>query len=226
MPDLAADCPMAHMADEEVIKEVRKKYENLAVVCYINSTAEIKTWADVCVTSANAVKIVKALPNKNIFFTPDRNLGRYISTLVPEKNFILNNGFCPTHEKIKADEVSEAKRLHPEAEVLAHPECNEQVLALADYIGSTAGIIKHARESKAKVFIICTECGVDYKLQKENPEKRFYYPHGVPTCPNMKKNTLEKILHVLQTGKNEIHVTEELRENAKKPLEKMLLLAK
>lgn len=226
MPDLGADCPMAHMADAETIQKMREKYEDLAVVCYINSTADLKQYSDVCVTSANAVKIVKALPNKNIFFIPDRNLAHYIASQVPEKNFVYNEGFCPTHERMQADEVLEVKEEHPNALVLSHPECRTEVLEISDYIGSTSGIIKYATESEEKEFIICTEEGVSYKLHQNNPDKKFYFPKSVPTCPNMKKNTLEKILHVLETGENAVQVTEELRKASVKPLERMLELAK
>lgn len=226
MPDLGADCPMAHMADKETIQKMRDTYDDLAVVCYINSTAELKQYSDVCVTSANAVKIVKALPNKNIFFIPDRNLAHYIASQVPEKNFVYNEGFCPTHERMEAEEVQKVKETHPHALILSHPECRNEILDISDYIGSTSGIINYATESPEKEFIICTEEGVSYKLCKNNPDKKFYFPETVPTCPNMKKNTLEKILHVLQTGENEVHVAEELREASKKPLERMLVLAK
>ena len=226
MPDLEADCPMAHMADEKTIQEMRAKYDDLAVVCYINSTAELKKYSDVCVTSANAVQIVKALPNKYIYFIPDRNLAHFVADMVPEKEFVYNEGFCPTHERMQAEEVIEAKKEHPQAQVISHPECRKEVLELSDYIGSTSGIIKYASASDCKEFIVCTEEGVLYKLQKENPDKQFYFTRTVPVCPNMKKNTLEKILHVLKTGENEVHVPEELRESSRKPLEKMLELAK
>ena len=196
MPDMNADCPMAHMAEIETIKKVRSEYDDLAVVCYINSTAALKEYSDVCVTSANAVKIVKELPQKNIFFIPDRNLAHYVASQVPEKNFVYNNGFCPTHERIEAEDV-----------------------------GSTSGIINYVTESDCQEFIVCTEEGVGYKLKTQNPDKTFYYPDRLPVCPNMKKNTLEKILHVLKTGENEVHVSDALRENSKKPLEKMLELA-
>jgi quinolinate synthase len=226
MPDLSADCPMAHMADASTIQKMREAYDDLAVVCYINSTAELKQYSDVCVTSANAVKIVKALPNKNIFFIPDRNLAHYIASLVPEKHFVYNEGFCPTHERMQVEEVLEEKKKHPQAQILSHPECREEILKVSDYIGSTSGIIKYATESEGKEYIICTEEGVLYKLQQNNPDKKFYFPESIPVCPNMKKNTLEKVLHVLETGENEVHVSEELRVNSVKPLEKMLELAK
>jgi len=226
MPDMSADCPMAHMADAETIQKMRETYDDLAVVCYINSTAELKRYSDVCVTSSNAVKIVKNLPNKNIFFIPDRNLAHFIAEQVPEKHFIYNEGFCPTHERMQAEEVAELKEKYPEALVLAHPECNKELLALADYIGSTSGIIDFATESEKKEFIVCTEEGVLYKLQQNNPEKEFYFPSTIPTCPNMKKNTLEKVLEVLEHGTNQVELPEEVRVEAVKPLEQMHELAK
>lgn len=226
MPDLTADCPMAHMASPETIRAMRQKYEDLAVVCYINSTAELKEYSDVCVTSANAVQIVKALPNQNIFFIPDRNLAHFVAEQVPEKHFVYNEGYCPTHEKMAAEEVEKAKAEHPGAEVLAHPECCPAVREIADYLGSTSGIIQYATESDGQEFIICTEEGVGYELELKNPQKKFYYPQTLPVCKNMKKVTLEKVLHVLKTGENEVHVSDERREKSRKPLERMLELAK
>ena len=226
MPDMAADCPMAHMAAAEKIQKVREEYDDLAVVCYINSTAELKRHSDVCVTSANAVQIVKALPNKNIFFIPDRNLAHYIAEQVPEKHFIYNEGFCIVHEYMEVEEIKEAKAAHPEAEVLSHPECPPAVLAMSDYIGSTTGIIKQAGITDAKEMIICTESGVLYELEKRYPDKKFYFTETLPVCRNMKKVTLEKVLHVLQTGENEIFVDEVVRQESRKPLERMLELSK
>lgn len=173
MPDETADCPMAHMADEKKIQMVRSQYEDVAVVCYINSTAELKVHADVCVTSANAVKIVKALPNKEIYFIPDGNLGRYVASQVPEKKFIFNDGFCPIHHKLTVQAVKDAKEKYPEAEFLVHPECQTDVLELADYIGSTSGIIDYATASELKEFIIGTEKGVLYELKKKIPIRCF-----------------------------------------------------
>lgn len=226
MPDAQANCPMAHMVLKEEVERARREYEDLAVVCYINSTAEIKSWSDVCVTSANAVKIVRNLPNKNILFIPDKNLGRYVAEQVPEKNVVLVKGFCPVHEKMPADEIAALKEKHPGAEILAHPECSEAVLNLADYIGSTSGIISYASESQKKEFIIATEIGVRYELEKRNPGKAFYFPATKPICSDMKKITLDKILHVLRTGENRASVPAELAESAGKTLERMLMLAK
>lgn len=225
MPDAKADCAMAHMLLKEEVDAVKAQYDDLATVCYINSTAEIKTWCDVSVTSANALKIVKNLPQKNILFVPDKNLGRYIQEQVPEKNIILVKGFCPIHNFMKVEELKELKAEHPEAELLVHPECPKEIVELADYAGSTSGIIDYAAKSDKKEFIIGTEIGVEHKLCRENPEKRFYFPKTVPVCKDMKTVTLEKILHVLKTGENEVFVSEEKAAKASKTLERMLELA-
>ena len=226
MPDVSADCPMAHMVTEGRIQELREKYDDLAVVCYINSTAELKCQSDVCVTSSNAVKIVKALPNKNILFIPDKNLGRYVAKQVPEKNVILNHGYCPIHVKVSLEEVLQEKKLHPTALVLSHPECEENILNISDYIGSTAEIIDFAKQSEKDEFIICTEDGVEFELIKTNPNKKFYFTKTRPCCVDMKLNTLEKLLRVLETEENAIEVDEETRERALLPLNRMLELAK
>ena len=226
MPDMQADCPMAHMAEVKRIEQVRKEYDDVAVVCYINSTAELKTHSDVCVTSSNAMKIVKSLPNKNIFFIPDENLGRYIATKVPEKNFIFNDGFCHVHKGITFEQIKAAKEAHPNAEVLAHPECTLKALELADYIGSTAGIIDYAAKSDKEEFIIATELGVLYQLETSNPGKTFYSAGATQTCPNMKKVTLEKVRDCLRDNTGVVEVSDEKREYALKPLSRMLELAK
>lgn len=224
MPDLAADCPMAHMVASGIIEEMRQRYDDLAVVCYINSTAELKCKSDVCVTSSNAVKIVRALPNKNIFFIPDHNLGSFVAKQVPEKNIILNDGCCPIHAKIMANQVLAEKEKLPKAEVLTHPECDASVIELSDFVGSTADIIAYAKRNEAKEFIICTEDGVDYKLITDNPDKRFYYPNPHPCCADMKLNTLESVLSVLQKEDKEVIVDDNVRKGALKPLERMLEL--
>ncbi len=226
MPDLTADCPMAHMVAKGKIEEMRAKYEDLAVVCYINSTAELKAQSDVCVTSSNAISIVRSLPNKNIFFIPDKNLGSFVAENVPEKNIVLNDGCCPIHAAISAKEVKDEKQNHPNALVLTHPECEAEILALSDYIGSTAEMIAYAAESTCEEFIVCTEDGVNFKLMNDNPAKKFYFPKTRPCCADMKLNTLEKLLHALQTEENEITVSDELRRSALVPLDRMLELAR
>ena len=226
MPDPTADCPMAHMVADGIIEEMRRKYDDLAVVCYINSTAELKCKSDVCVTSSNAIKIVKALPNKNIFFIPDKNLGSFVAKQVPEKNIILNDGCCPIHAKITAAQLQEEINAHPDALVLTHPECEAEVVRMSDFAGSTAEIIDFAKASSCKEFIICTEDGVDYKLVTDNPDKRFYYPNPHPCCADMKLNTLEAVLSVLEKEDKEIVVDSSIREGALRPLERMLELGK
>lgn len=226
MPDPFADCAMAHMVKDGVIDEMREKYDDLAVVCYINSTAALKCQSDVCVTSSNAVKIVKSLPNKNIFFIPDRNLGRFVLQNVPEKNIIINDGCCPIHASITAAQLLKEKSAHPKAKVLSHPECEPELLELSDFIGSTADIIDYVKNDTADEYVVCTEDGVDYKLTSENPQKRFYYPNPRPCCKDMKQNTLASVLSVLQKEDNEITVIEEVRKKALIPLNKMLELGR
>ena len=226
MPDMDADCAMAHMVNLDKIAEMRKSYDDLAVVCYINSTAEIKTYSDVCVTSANAVKIVQNLPNQNIFFIPDGNLGRYVAEQVPEKNVVLNDGYCPVHAALTAEDVRRAKKLHPKAKFLVHPECTKELLDEADYIGSTSGIIRFVEGDDASEYIIGTETGVFCELKKQNPDKKFYTLSPKQVCMDMKFVTLQKVLEVLEHETNEITVTEDMRKRALVPLENMLALAK
>ena len=193
-------------------------------MCYINSTAELKCESDVCVTSSNAVKIVKALPNRNIFFIPDRNLGRFVSAQVPEKNIILNDGCCPIHAAITSEQLRAEKEKHPHALVLSHPECEPDVLALSDFIGSTADILKYAGQCKSSEYIICTEAGIAGQLKKDNFGKRFYFSTPCPCCADMKRNTLESVLSVMIKEDNEIKLSEDVLRQARIPLDKMLEL--
>ncbi|MGN8914406.1 quinolinate synthase NadA [Anaerofustis butyriciformans] len=226
MPDESADCPMAHMASVEKIEQMKKEYDDLAVVCYVNSSAKLKSHSDVCVTSSNALKIVESLSNKNIFFIPDENLGRYVSEKVKDKNIILNDGYCPIHKKMDKESLLKAKELHENAEVLVHPECTKDVLKLADYIGSTAGIIDYATNSSCNEFIVVTETGVLYELKEKNKDKKFYTISCEQICPDMKKITLDKILNCLENGSGEVVLDENLMKEAYLPLEKMLELGK
>ena len=226
MPDLTADCPMAHMVKPGIIDEMRNKFSDLAVVCYINSTAELKCQSDVCVTSSNAVRIVKSLPNKNIFFIPDRNLGRFVAEQVPEKNIIINDGYCPIHAAITKEQLQTVKEEHPDAKILTHPECEPDVLKLSDYIGSTADIIDYAKKSNRRELIICTEDGVKYKLINDNPDKKFYFVSPTPCCKDMKLNTLENILSVLEKEDKVVEIDEATRLAALVPLNRMLECAK
>lgn len=224
MPDLTADCAMAHMVEEGLIERMRQEYEDLAVVCYINSTAALKCKSDVCVTSSNAVRIVSSLPNKNIFFIPDKNLGSFVKAQVKDKNIILNDGCCPVHVRMQAEDVKAELDAHPGALVLSHPECESGVLELSHFIGSTADIIAYAKECAAEEFIICTEDGVEFKLLADNPEKRFYFPKPRPCCADMKLNTLQAVLDVLLQEDKEVFIDEKVRERALLPLERMLEL--
>lgn len=225
LPAADADCPMAHMATVERIREVRSQYEDVAVVCYVNSTAELKAASDVCVTSANALKIVKALPNKNIFFIPDQNLAHYIADQLPEKHFIFNDGYCHVHHTVTTEQITAAKHARPDALVLVHPECKPEVTAMADYIGSTSGIIKFATESDAKQFIVVTEMGVLHELKKRNPDKAFYVAGNMQVCPNMKKITLDNIIDALEQEKPEVVMDAALMDAAHKPMIRMLELS-
>ncbi len=224
MPDMTADCPMAHMAAAEEIARVRAAYDDVAVVCYINSTAQLKANADVCVTSSNAVNIVRKLPNKNIFFIPDKNLGSFVAKQVPEKNIILNDGCCPRHVEITADAVLEAKAKYPDAKFAVHPECTADVLEQADYTGSTSGIIDYVVKTDANEFIIGTVDGVFAEIEKRAPGKTLHRVKSEQICGDMKKVTLEKVLEVLDKETNEVFVDADLAEASMKPLERMLAL--
>ncbi|MGN0465398.1 MAG: quinolinate synthase NadA [Lachnospiraceae bacterium] len=226
MADDSADCPMAHMITKEKIESVRKEYDgNVAVVTYVNSTAEIKTVSDVCVTSSNAVRVVKRMPEKNIFFVPDNNLGRYIAEKLPEKNFIFNDGYCHVHKSISLENVLKAKEAKPKALVLTHPECTIDVLNVSDFIGSTSEIIDYATKSDNTEFIICTEMGVFFELMSRNPNKKFYSVGHRQFCPNMKRVTIDKVLDSLEKMNNEVILDEDTINKASVPLQKMLELA-
>lgn len=225
MADDFADCPMAHMVTVEEIAEVREQYEDIAVVCYVNSTAEIKAVSDVCVTSSNALRVVEKLPEKNIFFVPDENLGRYVARKLPEKKFIFHNGFCHVHKSITAENVRKAREVYPDALVLTHPECTEDVIAESDFVGSTSEIIDYATDSDCQKFIICTEMGVFFELQAKNPNKKFYSVGHRQFCPNMKKVTMDKVIYALEHMDTAVELPEEILYKANLPLEKMLELS-
>ena len=220
LPATNAGCPMADMAEASDLKEMIEKYPNAFKVCYINSSYEVKALCDVSVTSSSALDILKNVPNKEILFLPDRNLGSYIAEFFPEKEFILWEGFCPTHERLTSEEVLKAKQEHPNVKVLAHPECNKPVRDLANYIGSTSGIINYATKCEDNEFIICTEEGILYELNKRNPNKKFYFPEKM-ICPNMKKTSLEKVYDALCGKIDEVVLDKEISEKALTSLENM-----
>ncbi|WP_455525270.1 quinolinate synthase NadA [Holdemanella biformis] len=226
MPDLNADCPMAHMASKAVIKKMKEEYEDLAVVCYINSTAELKTMADICVTSSNAVKIVRSLPNKNIFFIPDGNLGAYVKKQVPEKNIILNDGYCITHKRVTLKDVEKAREEHPNVPIIVHPECVNEVVEATDFAGSTSELIQYTVDNPNKEFVIGTELGVLHEMQLRSPDKTFYPLTDKLICMNMKKVSLEKVYDCLLNETNKVFVDEEVKAMAEKSLDRMLELAK
>lgn len=219
----AAGCPMAEQMDRDTIAEVKKMYPGYAVVAYINTTAELKTIADYCVTSSSAVKICRAIPEKNILFIPDINLGTYVKNLVPEKNFKLLSGGCPTHARIEERDITEAKKLHPDALALVHPECRPEVVKYADYVGSTAGIMEYAGTSAATEFIIGTENSIVQHLQFRYPHKKFYPLSKNLICPNMKLTTLPDVYNCLAgLGGEEIIIDEGTCLAAVKCIEKMI----
>lgn len=223
LPDAQADCPMAHMAQVAQIRKLRAEVPDLAVVCYINSSAELKAHSDVCVTSSNAVKVVSALPQKNILFIPDKNLGSFVAKQLPGRNFYYSGGYCPVHAVLLAEDVLAEKRAHPAAEVLVHPECTEEVVKAADFAGSTAEIIAHAEAGAAREFILGTEPGVLHELERRCPGKKFY--PVTPVCRDMKRITPEKVLACLTGGGYEVKMGAELMDAARTPLARMLELA-
>ncbi|NMB95929.1 MAG: quinolinate synthase NadA [Clostridiaceae bacterium] len=222
LPDRNAGCPMADMITASDLREFKKSYPGAAVVCYINTSAEVKAECDICCTSSNAVKVIRSLKEKDIIFVPDKNLGNYISKMVPEKNMIFWEGFCPTHHKIKADDVIKSREYHPDALILVHPECKPEVVELADFVGSTKQIIEYATKSDNKKFIIGTEMGVLYSLKKNNPGKTFYMLSSGFICPNMKKTTLNNIYESLKEMKYKIELDSEIINKASKALTLML----
>ncbi len=221
LPDLRAGCPLADMISRETLKMLKQDHPQASVVCYVNSSAEVKAESDICCTSANAVKVVNSLTQEKIIFVPDRNLCHWVGRST-SKELICWEGFCPTHEVLRKEDVLNVKRAHPEAKFVAHPECLEEVLDLADEVASTSGILSFARETSAKELIIGTEIGMLHRLRKENPDKRFYPASEKMVCPNMKYHTLEKVRHSLKEMNYLIKVPEETRVKAYQGIKKML----
>lgn len=224
LPDAQADCPMAHMADIGDIRRMRAEIPGLAVVCYVNSTAKIKAESDVCVTSSNALKIAAALPNRDILFIPDDNLGHFVAARLPGKRFHFLGGYCPVHALVLEKDVENEKLAHPAAKVLTHPESSAKVRALSDFLGSTAEIIAYAEASAEREFILCTEPGVLAELSRRCTGKVFY--PVTPVCADMKRVTVENTLACLNGGGYEVELDAALAEAARRPLERMLELAK
>ena len=222
MPDLNAGCPMANMITLRQLRELKKKHPQALVVTYVNSKAEIKAESDYCCTSSNAIKVVQSIPSdKEIIFIPDKYLGSYVASQT-KRELVLWQGYCPTHRRILPEDILKKKALYPKAEVLVHPECIPEVIAMADRVLSTTGICKYAKESNSEEFIIGTEIGILHKLKKENPGKRFYPASELADCPNMKLNNLEKILWSLQDLVYKVEVPEEIARKAKRSIDRML----
>ena len=221
-----AGCPMAEQFTKEYIQELRNnEYKDYAVVAYINTTTELKTVCDVCVTSSSAVKIVKNMPEQNILFIPDCNLGAYVAEKCPEKNIRLLNGGCPVHAAIKVEEALEAKKKHPDALLLVHPECKKEVTDLADFAGSTADIMNFAKESDAKEFIIGTENSIVQHLQIMCPDKKFYTMSKALICNDMKLTTIMDVYNTVKgTGGEEIILSDDTIEKAVVCINKMIEL--
>jgi len=223
LPDLHAGCPMADMITAEQLRQKKKELPNASVVCYVNSTAEVKAESDICCTSANAVKVVESLDNDEILFVPDQYLGHYVSTKT-NKKLHLWPGYCPTHARIHPQDIIKLKQEYPQAKVVVHPECRPEVIALADEVTSTGGMVRYAKREDVNEMIVGTEMGIIYRLRKENPGKKFLPVSEQAICPDMKLITLEKVLRSLEKMKPQVKVTEETRLKAKAAVDKMLAI--
>ena len=221
LPESEAGCPMAAMIDVEKLKKKKQEYPDATVVAYVNTTAAVKAESDICCTSSNALEIVESVPSDQILFVPDQNLGNYVDQRT-DKEIILWDGYCNTHHRVRVEDVKKAREKHPETPILVHPECKAEVVKLADYVGSTAGILNYARETEAEQLIIGTEKGIISRLQRENPEMDFYLLSPRLICPNMKKINLEKVKNSLLKKQTEIKLSEEIRVKANSALNKML----
>ena len=220
----SAGCPLADMINIDDLRRWKQRYPKASVVSYVNSSAEVKAESDICCTSANGVKVVESVPNNDILFIPDQNLGHYISTQT-KKNIILYPGFCYVHHRIKPEQVKLARRLHPDAKVLVHPECRPEVVALADAALSTSQMLRYAKASSHNSFIIGTEEGILHGLRKENPDKSFYLISNSQICTDMKKTTLETLAQTMELRRNRVTVPEEVRLKAKQAVDRMLAIS-
>ena len=220
----SAGCPLADMIDIDDLREWQQRYPKAAVVSYVNSSAAVKAESDFCCTSANSIKLIESIPNGEVLFVPDQYLGHYTSTKT-DKRLILYPGYCPVHRRLKAEHIIRAKELYPDAAVIVHPECIPEVIALADAALSTSQMLRYARESAAKSFLIGTEIGMLHRLQKENPGKDFHPLSMGLVCPDMKKTRLESVVEVMAEQRNVVKVPEEIRVKAKLALDRMLAVA-
>jgi len=221
LPDINSGCPMADMITAERLRAKKQEHPQAVVVCYINSSAEVKAESDICCTSANAVKVVESLDAQEILFVPDQYLGHYISARTGKK-MILWPGFCPTHVRIKPERMKELRQEYPQAQVVVHPECTPEVIALADEVLSTGGMCRYAQRDEVREMVVGTEIGIIHRLRKENPTKRFIPVSEQAICPDMKLITLEKVLWSLQEMNPVVKVTEGIQLRAKAAVDKML----
>ncbi len=221
IPDDRAGCPMADMVNIEGLRRFKKEHPNATVVAYINTSAEVKAETDICCTSSNAIKVVNSVPTDEVIWIPDKNLGAYVQQFT-KKKLLIWEGYCNTHDQLTVEDVFNLKEKYPNALFAVHPEAKPEVVALGDFVGSTTQIIEFAKKSTATEFIIGTEEGVGYTLEKENPEKKFYFASKYLVCPNMKVNTLKKVVKALENLQPQIYVPNEIREKAKLSLERML----
>lgn len=227
LPNLKAGCDMADMINLQQLREFKNKYPNVPTVCYINSTAEVKAECDICCTSSNAIKIVESLKSPKVLFLPDKNLGRWVEKQLGNVEVITYNGCCPIHNKLNPTGIKETKSQYQNALVLAHPECVEDFLNLADYVGSTTGIMNYVKNSNEKEFIVATEKGVLDRLKRDYPNKKFYDINNTPSiCQSMKLNTVKDIYNALQNEAPEITVDKEIAQKALKCIERMLEVSK
>ena len=226
LPQIEAGCRMADMLSHRQLKEFISKHPTLKTVCYVNSTAEVKAECDICATSSNAEKIVKSLGVSKVLFVPDTYLGKWVEKQLGNVEVITYPGFCPTHLQIRPIDIENARKKYPDALILAHPECHMSVSSIADYVGSTAGIMKFVKESKNKSFVIATEQGVTDRLKRDYPNKNIIPIKSNLICPNMKMTSLEDILYVLETEQNEIFVEKDIAQRAVKCLNAMLEVSK
>lgn len=222
LPRMESGCLMADMINLEQLRAFKAKHPGIPAVCYINSTAEVKSECDMCVTSSNALRVVKSMGAEKILFLPDTYLGKWVESQLDGVEVITFPGFCPTHLRIKPEDVTNARATYPDAPVLAHPECHQAVTVLADYVGSTTGIMNYAMKSSAKTFIIATEKGVVDRLKRDMPEKEFILIKDNIICPNMKWHTLTDIYNSLINEQFEINVDKEIASKAVKCIDKML----
>ena len=222
LPDKNAGCKMADMIDLDKLREFKQQYHDIPVVCYINSTAEVKSECDICCTSSNAAEVVKSLKSKEILFVPDKNLGNYVQSQIPDIKIHTYNGFCPIHNQITVEDINTMKNKYPEAKVLTHPECQQDVINISDFVGSTSQIIKEVGNSNDNESIIVTEFGVVERLGRDFPDKKFHLISNKAICKDMKLHKLEDILSSLKNEEYEINIDENLREKAYLPIKRML----